>query len=139
MASTYTVPVPGTRKNRASKYWRSSTESAFSRSPLMLRIHVERNRVSNEKRPAGSVGDASMSPYEISTPGGSVEHYNEEAGATWMERTTQTYPACVWLNPVPERHWSYTPSIQLLQQLSSNRMFPLTLGGLDSAMKELNK
>jgi uncharacterized protein len=85
------------------------------------------------------VGDASMSPYEIAYPGGSVEHWNEEAGQAWIQRMVDTYRSVVWLNPVPERHWSYTPSIQLLQQLSSNRMFPLTLGGLDSAMKELNK
>ena len=85
------------------------------------------------------VGDASMSPYEIAYPGGSVEHWNEEAGQVWIQRMADTYRSMVWLNPVPERHWSYTPSIQLLQQLSSNRMFPLTLGGLDSAMRELNK
>ena len=85
------------------------------------------------------VGDASMSPYEIVYPGGSVEHWNEEAGQVWIQRMADTYRSMVWLNPVPERHWSYTPSIQLLQQLTSNRMFPLTLGGLDSAMKELNK
>ncbi len=85
------------------------------------------------------VGDASMSPYEIAYPGGSVEHWNEEAGQVWIQRVADTYRSVVWLNPVPERHWSYTPSIQLLQQLSSSRMFPLTLGGLDSAMKELNK
>src|SRR5437879_907523 len=85
------------------------------------------------------VGDASMSPYEIAYPGGSVEHWNEEAGQAWIQRMVDTYRSVVWLNPVPERHWSYTPSIQLLQQLSSSRMFPLTLGGLDSAMKELNK
>ena len=54
------------------------------------------------------VGDASMSPYEIAAPGGSVEHFNEEAGQVWMERVTRTYPACVWLNPVPEREWEFT-------------------------------
>ena len=85
------------------------------------------------------VGDASMSPYEIAYPGGSVEHWNEEAGQVWIQRMADTYRSMVWLNPVPERHWSYTPSIQLLQQLTTNRMFPLTLGGLDSAMRELNK
>jgi len=85
------------------------------------------------------VGDASMSPYEIAYPGGSVEHWNEESGQAWIQRVCDTYRSTVWLNPVPERHWSYTPSIQLLQQLVTNRMFPLTLGGLDSAMKELNK
>src|SRR5215203_1894219 len=83
------------------------------------------------------VGDASMSPYEISTPGGSVEHYNEEAGAIWMERITRTYPACVWLNPVPESQWQHTYSIRIMRQLMGDRMYPLTLDGLDRAMREL--
>jgi uncharacterized protein with von Willebrand factor type A (vWA) domain len=83
------------------------------------------------------VGDASMSPYEITTPGGSVEHFNEEAGATWLERVTRTYPACVWLNPVPEEQWDYTYSIRMIRQLVGDRMYPLTLGGLDRAMREL--
>jgi uncharacterized protein with von Willebrand factor type A (vWA) domain len=85
------------------------------------------------------VGDGSMSPYEIVYPGGSVEHWNEEAGQVWMQRFTDTYSSCVWLNPVPERHWQYTPSIQLLKQLMSDRMYPLTLGGIDSAMRELRR
>jgi uncharacterized protein with von Willebrand factor type A (vWA) domain len=85
------------------------------------------------------VGDGSMSPYEIAYPGGSVEHWNEEAGQVWMQRMTDLYQASVWLNPVPERHWQYTPSIQLLKQLMGDRMYPLTLGGLDSAMRELNR
>ncbi len=83
------------------------------------------------------VGDASMSPYEITSPGGSVEHFNEEAGAVWMERVTRTYPACVWLNPVPEESWDYTYSIKMLRQMMGNRMYPLTLEGLDRAMREL--
>jgi uncharacterized protein with von Willebrand factor type A (vWA) domain len=83
------------------------------------------------------VGDASMSPYEIMQPGGSVEHMNEEAGATWMQRLTRTYPHAVWLNPVPEAHWDYTHSIRMVKQLMSGRMFPLTLEGLDAAMREL--
>src|SRR5919112_357549 len=83
------------------------------------------------------VGDASMSPYEIMTPGGSVEHFNEEAGAVWMERVTRTYPACVWLNPVPEHEWGYTHSIGVIRQLMGGRMYPLTLDGLDRAMREL--
>jgi uncharacterized protein len=83
------------------------------------------------------VGDASMSPYEITTPGGSVEHFNEEAGAVWLERLTRTYPACVWLNPVPEEQWDYTYSIRMVRQLLGNRMYPLTLEGLDRAMREL--
>ena len=83
------------------------------------------------------VGDASMSPYEITTPGGSVEHFNEEAGAIWLERMTRTYPACVWLNPVPQEQWDYTYSIRMVRQLVGERMYPLTLEGLDRAMREL--
>jgi uncharacterized protein with von Willebrand factor type A (vWA) domain len=85
------------------------------------------------------VGDATMSPYEITYPGGSVEHWNEEAGAIWLDRVAQIYEHVIWLNPVPEKHWEYTPSIGLINQIISNRMYPLTLGGLDSAMKELNR
>jgi len=83
------------------------------------------------------VGDASMSPYEIAQPGGSVEHWNEEAGAAWLERVTQIYKSAVWLNPVDERHWPYTPSINMVSQLMNERMYPLTLDGLDRAVKEL--
>ncbi|AXJ94189.1 MULTISPECIES: VWA domain-containing protein [unclassified Sphingomonas] len=85
------------------------------------------------------VGDASMSPYEITYPGGSVEHFNEEAGAAWMQRLTNTYPAAVWLNPIPEAQWGYTQSIQILRQLMTDRMYPLTLAGLDAAMRELTR
>ena len=84
------------------------------------------------------VGDASMSPYEITYPGGSVEHWNEEAGVTWIQRTLEMFPHAVWLNPVREDHWRYTPSIDLVRELMSNRMYPLTLDGLDRAMKELS-
>ena len=83
------------------------------------------------------VGDASMSPYEITTPGGSIEHFNEEAGAVWLERVTRTYPACVWLNPVPENQWEMTYSVRMIRQLVGGRMYPLTLDGLDRAMREL--
>ena len=83
------------------------------------------------------VGDASMSPYEIVAPGGSVEHFNEETGAIWMERVARTYPACVWLNPVAEKDWEYTQSIRIMRQLMGGRMYPLTLDGLDKAMREL--
>jgi uncharacterized protein len=83
------------------------------------------------------VGDASMSPYEITQPGGSVEHFNEEAGAVWLERVTRTYPHTVWLNPVPEDRWDYTYSIKMVRQLLADRMYPLTLDGLDKAMREL--
>ena len=85
------------------------------------------------------VGDATMSPYEVTYPGGSVEHWNEEAGAIWLDRVAQIYEHAVWLNPVAEKHWEYTPSIGLIQQIMSGRMYPLTLGGLDTAMRELNR
>jgi len=83
------------------------------------------------------VGDATMSPYEITYPGGSVEHWNEEAGAIWVDRLTSIYDSVVWLNPTGERHWDYTPSIGLMRQLVNDRMFPLTIEGLDKAMREL--
>jgi uncharacterized protein with von Willebrand factor type A (vWA) domain len=83
------------------------------------------------------VGDATMSPYEITYPGGSVEHWNEEAGAIWMDRVGQIFESVVWLNPTAERHWDYTPSIEVMRQLVGDRMFPLTLEGLEKAMKEL--
>ena len=84
------------------------------------------------------VGDATMSPYEIQHPGGSVEHWNEEAGATWMKRLLNTYPNAIWLNPEPMQRWQYTPSIQMLTQLMEQRMYPLTVGGLEQGMRELS-
>ncbi len=78
-----------------------------------------------------------MSPYEIVAQGGSVEHYNDEPGALWLDRLTRTYPACVWLNPVPEKEWGYTHSIAMVHQLMSEWMYPLTLDGLDRAMRKL--
>jgi uncharacterized protein with von Willebrand factor type A (vWA) domain len=85
------------------------------------------------------VGDASMSPYEIVQPGGSVEHWNEEPGAVWLERLRSTYEKCVWLNPVPEDEWQYTQSISIANQLMEEKMYPLTLGGLEDAMGFLAK
>lgn len=84
------------------------------------------------------VGDASMSPYEIVYPGGSVEHWNEEAGAAWMERFLNLYSRAVWLNPVSQGYWPHTQSIGIMRQIMGQRMYPLTLEGLDAAMKELN-
>jgi uncharacterized protein with von Willebrand factor type A (vWA) domain len=83
------------------------------------------------------VGDASMAPYEIHAPGGSVEHMNEEPGQAWMDRVTRTYPGCVWLNPVAEESWNFTHSIQIVKNLMAGRMYPLTLAGLDRAIREL--
>ncbi|MEO9600654.1 VWA domain-containing protein [Parasphingorhabdus sp.] len=85
------------------------------------------------------VGDASMSPYEITHPGGSVEHFNEEAGVTWMQRLTNTYPAAAWLNPVPEKQWGYSQSVKIVRELMNDRMYPLTVDGLSDAMKELTR
>jgi uncharacterized protein with von Willebrand factor type A (vWA) domain len=85
------------------------------------------------------VGDASMSPYEISHPGGSVEHFNEEAGAVWLQRMATTYPSAVWLNPTPEQYWGYSASTQIVRELMHERMYPLTLDGLDDAMRTLSR
>ena len=85
------------------------------------------------------VGDATMSPYEITYPGGSVEHWNEEAGAIWMDRVSGIFKHMVWLNPTAERHWDYTPSVSVIKQLVNDRMYPLTLDGLEKAMKELSR
>lgn len=83
------------------------------------------------------VGDATMSPYEIAHPGGSVEHWNEEAGATWLRRLLDTWPKAIWLNPEPAERWEYTPSIQMLAQLMQQRMYPLTVSGLEQGMRAL--
>ncbi|MEX2480609.1 MAG: VWA domain-containing protein [Gammaproteobacteria bacterium] len=85
------------------------------------------------------VGDATMSPYEIMAVGGSVEHWNEEAGATWMARMMAIYPYAIWLNPQPEEYWGHIPSIGMVKELMSDRMFPLTIDGLERAMKALKK
>ena len=85
------------------------------------------------------VGDATMSPYEITMPGGSVEHWNEEAGAVWLKRARQQWDKSVWLNPVTERYWSYTQSVGLIREVMDQRMFPLTLDGLDKAMRTLTR
>jgi uncharacterized protein len=85
------------------------------------------------------VGDATMSPYEIMAVGGSVEHWNEEAGATWMARVLAAYPHAVWLNPQPKDYWAQIPSIKMTQELMSDRMFPLTIDGLGRAMKALKQ
>jgi uncharacterized protein len=83
------------------------------------------------------VGDASMSPYEIMMPGGAVEHWNEEAGADWMNRLLACYPSAIWLNPVPEQHWQYTASISMIRELISERMYPLTVEGITRGIETL--
>lgn len=83
------------------------------------------------------VGDASMSPYEVVYPGGSIEHWNEESGSVWLGRLLRAFPRAIWLNPEPRLRWDYTQSTTLIRDLMSERMFPLTLEGLDQGMKEL--
>ena len=85
------------------------------------------------------VGDASMSPYEIGYPGGSIEHHNEEAGAVWLQRMLNVYHHAVWLNPTPEDRWDYYESIGMIRTLMADRMYPLTLQGLEMAMRTLTR
>ncbi len=112
--------------------WKENRRRHTERMPTMDVLH---------KYPADYkiifVGDASMSPYEIAYPGGSVEHWNEEAGAAWMQRITGLYKSAVWLNPVRQEHWHFTHSIEMLNELMEGRMFPMTVEGLSEAMKEL--
>jgi len=85
------------------------------------------------------VGDASMSPYEIAVPGGANEHWNAEAGEVWLRRALGKFPHAAWLNPVPERHWRYTPSVGMIGEIMEGRMFPMTLAGLEEATRELSR
>ncbi len=107
------------------------------------RRHTERTKTVEVMRTYGHdyklvvVGDATMSPYEIMQPGGSIEHWNEEPGAAWMRRLLSNYPHHAWLNPEPHERWEFTPSIQMTRQIFEERMFPLTLEGLDRAMRVL--
>ncbi|WP_377293577.1 VWA domain-containing protein [Rhizobium sp. SG2393] len=107
------------------------------------RRHVDRIPTEEVLRTYGSgyklcfVGDAAMSPYELTHAGGSVEHWNSEAGAVWLERLAAQFPGHVWLNPVKADYWGYTASIGLVQRLMGGRMFPLTLSGLTDAMRAL--
>jgi uncharacterized protein len=85
------------------------------------------------------VGDATLSPYEILQPGGSIEHWNAETGAVWMQRLCASFPRLVWLNPVGADHWAYAPSVRITRELIGGRMFPLTIAGLDLAINELRR
>jgi uncharacterized protein with von Willebrand factor type A (vWA) domain len=84
------------------------------------------------------VGDATMSPYEILQPGGSIEHWNDEPGSAWVRRLLASYPRHAWLNPEPEERWDWTPSIKITRELIDERMYPLTIKGLDEAMRALS-
>jgi uncharacterized protein with von Willebrand factor type A (vWA) domain len=112
--------------------WRDNHRRHDDRTPLMDVLHTY---------PADYklilVGDATMSPYEIHYPGGSVEHWNEEAGATWMKRLLDTYPRAIWLNPEPADRWEYTPSIRMMSELMGERMYPLSVAGLEEGIREL--
>jgi len=85
------------------------------------------------------VGDASMSPYEIAYRGGANEHWNEEAGEVWLQRAREQWPDHIWINPVAEKYWPYTQSIEMIRDLFEDRMFPMTLEGIERAMKELGR
>ena len=85
------------------------------------------------------VGDASMAPYEITSSGGSIEYNNDESGAVWMDRMVTNYDKLIWVNPVQEKYWDYTPSILMLKEITEDKMFPLTLKGLESGMSALSK
>lgn len=85
------------------------------------------------------VGDAAMSPYEIIQPGGSVEHWNKEAGSVWLSRLLQQWPGAVWLNPAAEKHWGYTHSTGMIREIFDGRMFGLTLAGLEAATRQLSR
>jgi uncharacterized protein len=109
------------------------------------RRHVEQVRVMELMRTYDRswrvvlVGDASMSPYEIEKEGGSVERWNDEPGKVWLRRLFDAFPRAVWLNPVPEQYWSGTTSIGMIRQIIEGRMFPLTLDGIDRAMRRLKR
>jgi uncharacterized protein with von Willebrand factor type A (vWA) domain len=113
--------------------WKDNRRRHHDRTPTMEVLH---------KYPSDYklilVGDATMSPYEIHYPGGSVEHWNEESGATWMQRLLDTYPKAIWLNPEPVQRWEYTPSIKMLSELMDERMYPLTVAGLEEGIRELS-
>ena len=85
------------------------------------------------------VGDASMAPYELTSPGGSVEYHNEEPGSAWLQRISRSFDKLIWLNPVDEKYWGYTPSILMLEKLVEGNMYPLTLAGLEKGMGFLSK
>lgn len=85
------------------------------------------------------VGDAAMSPYEVVQPGGSIDHWNEESGAAWMARLLNTYEKLIWLNPEPENTWKYTQSTQMIKDMLEDRMYPLTVDGLENGMSYLSK
>jgi uncharacterized protein len=114
--------------------WRDSRRRHVEQVPVMELI-----RTYDRSYRIVLVGDASMSPYEIEKEGGSVERWNDEPGEVWLRRLFEAYPRAVWLNPVPEKYWTGTASIEMIRRISEDRMFPLTLDGVDRAMRCLKR
>ena len=114
--------------------WKDAMRRHVERTPTMEVLHTY-----DQGYKLILVGDATMAPYEIVDAGGSVEHFNAEPGEVWLKRLLLTYPKAVWLNPVPERYWAGTPSIDMIRTIMEGRMFPLTLDGLDRAMRRLQR
>jgi len=115
------------------KLWKDNSRRHAEQIPL--------NEIINKYGPEYKlilVGDATMSPYEIAYPGGSIEHWNEEPGSVWLKRMLDHFKNAVWINPEEKQHWNFTPSIKLTHDLMEGRMFPLTLDGLSQAIKELH-
>lgn len=114
--------------------WENSRRRASAPTPTtqVLRTYTRDYRVI-------LVGDATMSPYEILQPGGSIDHWNKEAGSVWIQRLCATFPRLVWLNPEPVERWEYTSSVRITRELIGDRMFPLTMAGLDRAIAELRR
>ena len=114
--------------------WRNNIRRHNERTPLLDVLHKYRHDYK-----VIFVGDASMSPYEIVQPGGSVEHWNDESGEMWMRRLLGVYDKVIWINPVPEGEWQYTQSVAITHQLLEGHMYPLTLKGLEEGMSYLSK
>ena len=112
--------------------WKDNRRRMSERIPMMQILHKYHHDYK-----LVFVGDAAMSPYEIAYPGGSIEHHNEEAGAVWAKRMLDVYSKAVWINPTPEERWPYYESIPMIRELMEDRMYPLTLSGLESAMRRL--
>jgi uncharacterized protein with von Willebrand factor type A (vWA) domain len=114
--------------------WKNNVRRHNERTPTLDILH----KYSHDYKVV-FVGDASMSPYEIAQPGGSVEHWNEEPGEAWMRRLAGVYDKVAWLNPIPEDEWEYTQSVSMTRQLLEGHMYPLSLKGLEESMSYLTR
>jgi uncharacterized protein with von Willebrand factor type A (vWA) domain len=114
--------------------WKNNVRRHNERTPTLDILH----KYSHDYKVV-FVGDASMSPYEIAQPGGSVEHWNEEPGEAWMRRLAEVYDKVAWLNPIPEDEWEYTQSVSMTRQLLEGHMYPLSLKGLEESMSYLTR